>query len=200
MEIPKRRIIKMDINAIISRVMRVFTFDLTVFQEVENDQTATQQAWVVVAVAAVASGIGSALGGLIEGGGFVGFILGLIVGPILAVLGYFLWAFITYWVGVNMFQGQADFNEMQRVIGFAYAPNVAGILHFIPCVGWIISLAGSLYALVLSVMAVKEGLDVDMGKAIVTCIIGWFVSFVLMFIPGLIIGLVAGGAAAIVSG
>ncbi len=183
----------MDFNAIISRVMRVFMFDLTVFQEVEDDKTATQQAWVVVVIAAVASGIGSAIGSLIAGSGFGSFVLGLILTPILSVLGYFLWAFVTYWVGVNMFQAQTDFEEMQRVIGFAYAPNVVGILGFIPCVGWLISLAGSLYALVLSVMAVKEGLDVDMGKAIVTCVIGWVVNFILVsVIGGMVIGAIIG--------
>lgn len=189
----------MDFNAIISRVTRVFTFDLTVFQEVEEDQTATQQAWVVVVIAAVASGIGSAIGSLIGGGGFGGVLIGLIVMPILAVAGYFLWAFVTYWVGVNLFQGETDFAEMQRVIGFAYAPNVAGLISFIPCVGPLISIAGSLYALVLSVMAVKEGLDVDMGKAIVTCIIGWIVNFILVSIVGGVVLGAAIGAAVLTS-
>jgi hypothetical protein len=183
----------LDFNAIISRVMRVFTFDLTVFQEVEEDQTATQQAWVIVVIAALASGIGSGIGNIISGGGFLGLILGLILTPILALIGYFLWAFVTYWVGVNMFQGETDFEEMQRVIGFAYAPNVLGLLSFIPCVGWIISLAGGLYALVLSVMAVKEGLDVDMGKAVVTCIIGWIVNMILVSgVMALIMGAIIG--------
>jgi uncharacterized membrane protein len=180
-----------DFNAIMGRVMRVFTFDLTVFQEVEADQMATQQAWAVVVLAAVASGIGSALGSVIGGGGVGGFFLGLIVMPILAVIGYFLWSFVTSWVGVNLFQAETDFSEMQRVIGFAYAPNVAGLLGFIPCVGWLISLAGSLYALVLSVFAVKEGLDVDWGKAIITCVIGWVANFILVSLVG---GLALGAA------
>lgn len=181
----------MDFNAIVSRVMRVFTFDLTVFQEVEKDLTATQQAWAVVAVAAVASGIGSAIGSLIGGGGFGGLIAGFILLPILTVIGYFLWAFVTYWAGVNLFQAQTDFTEMQRVIGFAYAPNVLGLLSFIPCLGWLISLAASLYALVLSVLAVKEGLDVEWPQAIVTCIIGWIVNFILVSVIG---GMVLGAA------
>jgi uncharacterized membrane protein len=181
----------LDINAIISRVTRVFMFDRTVFQEVEDDQAATQQAWVVVIVAAVASGIGSALGSLIGGGGFGGLLLGLIVTPVLSVAGYFLWAFVTSWVGVNLFQAQTDFPEMQRVIGFAYAPNVLGIVSFIPCIGWLISLAGSLYALVLSVLAVKEGLDVEWPQAIITCVIGWVVNFVLVSVIG---GIVLAGA------
>ena len=189
-----------DFNAIISRVMRVFTFDLTVFQEVEEDQTATQQAWAVVVIAALASGIGSAISSLIGGGGFGGLLFGIILMPILAVIGYFLWAFVTYWVGVNLFQGETDFSEMQRVIGFAYAPNAVGIVGFIPCVGWLISLAGSLYALVLTVMAVKEGLDVDMGKAIVTCVIGWIVNFILVTVVGGMVVGAAFGVAAITSG
>jgi hypothetical protein len=181
----------LDYNAIMSRVIRVFSFDLSVFQEVEEDQVATQQAWVVVVIAAVASGIGSAIGSLIGGGGFGGLLLGLILMPILSVIGYFLWAFVTYWVGVNLFQGQTDFNEMQRVIGFAYAPNIVGIVGFIPCVGWLISLAGSLYALVLTVMAVKEGLDVEWPQALVTCAIGWIANFVLVSVVG---GVILGGA------
>lgn len=174
----------MDFNAIISRVMRVFMFDLTIFQEVEEDKTATRQAWVVVVIAAVAAGIGSALSSLIFGSGFGHSILALIVTPILSLIGYFLWAFVTYWVGVNMFQAQTDFEEMQRVIGFAYAPNVVGVISFIPCVGPLISFVASIYALVLAVMAVKEGLDVDMGKAIVTCVIGWIVNLIVGFVIG----------------
>lgn len=189
----------LDFNAILSRVIRVVSFDLTVFQEVEEDVTATRQAWAVVVIAAIASGIGSAIGSIISGGGFVGFLLGLILGPIFAVLGYFLWAFVTSWVGVNMFQAQTDFQEMQRVIGFAYAPNALGIVSFIPCIGWLISIAASLYALVLSVMAVKEGLDVEWPQAIITCVIGWVVSFVFLLIPGFIVGLVVGGATAALS-
>jgi uncharacterized membrane protein len=190
----------LDINAIISRVTRVFMFDRTVFQEVEDDQAATQQAWVVVIVAAVASGIGAALGSLIGGGGFGGLILGLIVTPVLSVAGYFLWAFVTSWVGVNLFQAQTDFPEMQRVIGFAYAPNVLGIVSFIPCIGWLISLAGSLYALVLSVLAVKEGLDVEWPQAIITCVIGWVVNFVLVSVIGGIVLAGAIGASVLTSG
>ena len=169
----------MDFNAIISRVIRVFTFDRTVFQEVEEDQTATQQAWIVVIIAAVAAGIGAGIGTLILGGGFGGLLRGLILQPILAVIGYFLWAFVAYWIGVNLFQGETDFNEMQRVIGFAYAPSALGILAIIPCVGWLGALVGGIWAFVLTIIAIKEGLDVDWGPAIITSVVGWIISMIL---------------------
>ena len=189
----------LDFNAIIGRVTRVFTFDLTVFKEVEDDQTATQQAWAVVVIAALASAIGSAINSLITGGGFVGLLLALVLTPIFALIGYFAWSFLTYWVGVNLFQAQTDFKEMQRVIGFAYAPNALGLLVFIPCVGWLAAFAGGIYALVLTVLAVKEGLDVEWPQAIITCVIGWIASMILIGIPTLIMGLVVGGAAAALS-
>ncbi len=171
----------LDFNAIISRVVRVFTFDLTVFREVEEDQMATQQAWAVVIIAVVASAIGAAIGSLIAGLGIGSLFGNLIVDPIVRIIGYLLWAFITYWVGVNMFQGEADFNEMQRVIGFAYAPNVLGIFSIFSCLGWPIVIIGAIWSLILVVMAVKEGLDVDWGSAIVTCIIGWLAYIILAF-------------------
>lgn len=185
----------MDFNAIISRVTRVFTFDLTVFQEVEEDQTATQQAWAVVVIVAVASAIGSGIGSLIGGGGFLGLILGLVLTPITMVVGYFLWAFITSWVGTNMFQAQTDFAEMQRVIGFAFAPHILGFLAIIPCLGGFVAFIGGIWALVLAVMAVKEGLDVDWPQAIITCGIGWIASIILVGIPSFIMNAVISVAA-----
>ena len=66
---------------------------------------------------------------------------------------------------------------MLRVVGFAYAPMVLGL---IPCVGWIIGLLWTLAALVV---ATRQGLDVDTGKAVIVGVIG----FVLVLILNLIV-------------
>ena len=189
----------LDYNAIMNRVIRVFSFDLSVFQEVEEDQAAIQQAWAIVVIAAVASTIGSAIGSLLDGRGFVGFLLSLILTPIAFIVGYFLWALITYLVGVNLFQAQTDFDEMQRVIGFAQAPRVLGILAIIPCLGDLAAFLAGIYSLILSVMAIKEGLDVEWPQAVITGAIGWAASAILVAIPGIIVSIIVGGAAAALS-
>lgn len=189
----------LDYNAIMSRVIRVFSFDLSVFQEVEEDQAAIQQAWAIVVIAAVASTIGSAINSLLTGRGFTGFLLSLILTPIAFIVGYFLWALITYWVGVNLFQAQTDFDEMQRVIGFAQAPRVLGILAIIPCLGDLAAFLAGIYSLILSVMAIKEGLDVEWPQAVITGAIGWAASAILVAIPGIIVSIIVGGAAAALS-
>jgi hypothetical protein len=58
------------------------------------------------------------------------------------------------------------------VIGFAYAPLILGI---IPCLG---GLVGSIWALIAGFVAVRQGLDFDNVKALLTVLIGFAVYFI----------------------
>jgi len=186
----------MDFNQIVSRMIRAARLEVDLYEEVEADTEATSQAIAAVVIAALASGIGSALGSLFLRKGVAGFFGGLILSPIMAVIGYFIWAFLTYFIGVNLFGGTADYGEMLRTIGFAYAPNVLRIASFIPCVGWLVALAGSIWALVAGVVAVRQALDFDTGKALLTCIIGWIIALILSAMVSGALGLGAAGLSA----
>lgn len=163
---------------LIDRTIRAAKLDVELYEEVEADETLTSQAIAVVVIAAIAGGIGGALGAIIRGS-IGGFFLALIVSPIIAVIGYFVWAALTYFIGTSVFQGTADYGEMLRAIGYSYGPQVLSLLSFIPCVGWLFSLIGWIWALVAGVIAVRQALDFDTGKAIITCIIGWVVMLVI---------------------
>jgi hypothetical protein len=76
---------------------------------------------------------------------------------------------------------------MLRVIGFAYAPQILGI---IPCCGWFVGLIWSLAAVFV---AVRQGLDVDNTNAFLTIIVG----FVLYLIGSGILSLFGLGPGAI---
>jgi hypothetical protein len=91
-------------------------------------------------------------------------------------------------VGTTLFGGQADLGEMLRVIGFAYAPQILGI---IPCIGAII---GFIWSLVAGFIAVRQGLDLDNTKAFLTIVIGFIAYLVVVFLVGLVLG---GGALAL---
>ncbi len=181
----------------IERMIRAAKLDVNLFNEVEQDQTLTQEALTVVVLVAFVSGLGSFITGLMVGGGFGTAILGLIVGVILSVIGYFIWAFITYFIGVNVFKGTADYGEMLRTLGYAYTPNILGFFSFIPCAGMLIAFLGGIWALVAGVIAVREALDFDTTKAIITVIIGWIVMIILMAIVGGIVGAAGFGFAAL---
>jgi hypothetical protein len=171
---------------VINRIFRVFRLDATVFREIAEDKGAMSQAAIVVVVVFFLSAIGSAIGAAIAGSGAIlSFFVTLLMGVLISWL---LWAVLTYFVGTLLFKGKTDIPEMMRVLGFASAPNILGIFSAIPCVGWIAALAGGILALVAGVIGIREAMEFDTGKAVITVLIAWVISFVITLIIGMIVG------------
>lgn len=182
--------------AMFNRVMRAAMLDVNLYEEVEADTSLTQEALMVVILVSIASGIGSFLAAVIGGAGIGAAIVGLIVGAVMGVLGYYIWAYITYFVGTNLFGGTADADELLRTLGYASGPRVLGILAFIPCLGPLAGLIGAIWALVTGVVAVRQALDFDTGKAVLTVIIGWVIVFIITLVVGAVLGIGAVGLGA----
>jgi len=185
----------MDFAAMINRVVRAAMLDVDLYEEVEADTTLTQEALMVVILVSIASGVGGFLAGVI-GGDIGAAVLGLILGVVMGVLGYYIWAYVTYFVGTNLFEGTADVGEMLRTLGYASGPRVLGVLAFIPCLGPLAALVGALWALVTGVVAVRQALDFDTGKAILTVIIGWVIVFIITVVVSVVLGAGAVGLGA----
>jgi hypothetical protein len=171
----------------VDRILRAIRLDWTVFREIAEDENATSQAALIVAVVTFISSIGTAIGVLIAGGAFGRAVLSFFGDWIISgiLIGWIGWAIITYFVGTAMFQGKTDIPEMMRVLGYASAPKLLGLLGFIPCIGWIFPLAGWLLSLIAGVIAVREAMEFETSQAIVTVVIGVIVAIVLTMILGL---------------
>jgi hypothetical protein len=156
------------------RVFAAAKLDVTVYEEVEADQTATMQAAGVVALCAVAKAIGASDDDS----------AGVIIEPIGAIVGWWIWAGITYLIGKSVFKGTATWGELLRTLGFANAIGILYVLGVIPGLGGLLNLIVSLWLLVAGVIAIRQALDITTGKAIVVAIIGWAV----IVIPILILG------------
>lgn len=181
----------------VERILRAIRLDFTVFREIAEDESAMTQAAIIVAIVTFFSAIGSAIGLAIAGAGAGQAILNffgqwLISGVLLGWIG---WSIITYFVGTTLFQGRTDIPEMMRVLGYASAPQLLGLFGFIPCIGWLAALAGWILSLIAGVLAVREAMEFDTGKAIVTVLVG----AVIVFVISLILGGLAWGAGAIFS-
>ena len=183
-------------DGLLDRMRRAVMLDASLYEEVEHDQSLNRQALVIVIIVAVASGISALLGGII--GGQVGrAFLGALVSVVIGVVNYYIWAYVTQFVGTRFFGGTADVGEMLRVLGYAHTPQLLGLLGFIPCVGWLISLAALVLSLIAAVIAIREALDFDTGKAVITAIIGWVIIVIINVVVNLVLGLGAGGLGAI---
>jgi hypothetical protein len=156
------------------RMVGAATLDVATYEEVEADTTATGQAAVVVAIAAVCAAIGS-----IRGGG-----MGIIGGLVGSLIGWLLWSGVTYVVGTKLFHGTATWGELLRTLGFAQAPQVLLILGILPIVGGLVRFAVAIWVLVTGVIAIRQALDFTTGKAILTAVIGWLALVIVMSIFG----------------
>jgi hypothetical protein len=185
----------MDFAAMFNRVMRAAMLDVDLYEEVEADSSLTQEALMVVILVSIAGGIGSFLAGII-GGEIGAALVGLILTVVLGVVNYYIWAYITYFVGTNLFDGTADVGELLRTLGYASGPRVLGLLSFIPCLGPLVGLAGAIWALVAGVVAVRQALDFDTGKAVLTVIIGWVIVFIITLVVTAVLGIGAAGLGA----
>lgn len=183
----------MDTTNLIENVQRALRFDVSFYREVANSERYNQQALTVVILAAVLSGVGAFLGSLLSGA-FFSALLGLILGVIVTLIGYYVWAYVVQFVGAQFFQGQGTVQQLLRTLGYAYAPSALNVLSFIPCVGGLLTLAGSVWALACGFFAVRETHRLDDGKTLLTVIIGWVVVAIIMGILGVLGAMFGAGA------
>ncbi len=170
-------------HSFIERVIGALRLDAATYDEIEHDPSALGQSAGVVAAAGVAAAIGSAGQG---GGGAVGAMLGSLLGWVISTL--FIWV-----VGVYFMKHTSDYKELLRTLGFASAPQLLLVLRGIPVLGGIIALAATLWGLAAFVIAVRQALDVDTGRAVWVCILALLVNIACIVGLGLLFaGLFAG--------
>ena len=159
------------------RIIRAAKLDAQLYEEVEADREATGQAMAVVVMSAVAAGIGS-LG--------TGGLLGIIGGTILALAGWFIWAFFTYFIGTRLLpepQTKADYGELLRTIGFASAPGLLRVFGVVPGLGPLIFMVAGIWMLVAMVIAVRQALDyTSTSRAVGVCLVGWLVQVLIVIL------------------
>ncbi len=175
---------------LVDRMVRAAKLDVSLYEEVEKDVAATNQALLVVVIASICSGIGSAIGGQMASG-LGGLVVGLVVGAITALIGWLIWSFITYFIGTKVFKGpqtEATYGQLLRCIGFSDSPLTLSILSFIPLVGGLISFVASIWALVAMIIAVRQALDFSTLRAVGTCIVGFIVLIIILAAVGLLTG------------
>jgi hypothetical protein len=172
---------------IFQRIIRIIKFDVAVYNEIEKDEEATREAWwiVIITTALAALGSGVAVSMVPEAG--MGFFGTFVSNWVAGIVGWLLWALITWLIGTRLFQGQATYWELARTLGYASAPRILGVLAVIPCLGAIAGIVGAVLSLIAGFFAVREALDLSTEKAIFTILIGWVVVFALSMLIGSIL-------------
>jgi hypothetical protein len=168
-----------------NRMIRAAKLDVNLYEEVEADKSTLAQAMGVVVLASVAAGIGQV---------FRDGATGLILGTISALVGWYIWAYLTYFIGTRFLpepQTEADHGELLRAVGFSSSPGILRIFGIIPILGGFIVAIASIWMLVAMIIAVRQALDYSSTwRAVGVCAIGWvvyviIVGFITFIVPGI---------------
>ena len=131
----------------------------------------------MVVIASLAAGLGA---GLVDG------IPALLRVTLAALVGWVMWAAVTYVIGTRLLpepQTRSDMGELLRVIGFSYAPNAFAFFAFVPLLGWVVRFVVALWLLAATVIAVRQALDFQSTRrAIAVVLIGWVFFLIVVWI------------------
>jgi hypothetical protein len=148
-----------DSQSLVDRMKAVAMFDADTFAEIDKDRNATIEAMIVVALAAVASGIGT-----LASDGISGLIAGLIGG----VLGWVVYSISAYVVAdriLPVVQSQTNPWRLLRTLGYANTPRLLFVVGFIPFIGGTVALVAFFWWIAASIYALKQSLDSDWTRA-----------------------------------
>jgi hypothetical protein len=165
------------------RLIRAFRLDPTLYRELKADESSTDQAGLVVILAAVAAGMASFAS---EG------LSGIAVGTLLALLGWYVWAYLCYAIG-TYFLGEAHTGAthavLLRTLGFASAPGMLRILGFNSALFVPVNLIAGVWMLVAMVIAVQQAFAfTTTWRAVAVCVTGWAIQLLLLLLVLTFIG------------
>ncbi len=164
-------------TSFMDRIIRAAKLDANLYEEVEADKGAMGQAMGVVVLSSIAAGIGT-----IASGGLGG----VLIGTIFALVGWYVWAYLTYFIGTKFLpepQTKADHGELLRTIGFSSSPGLIRVLGIIPGLGRVVFLVASIWMLVAMIIAVRQALDYESTlRAVGVCVIGWIIQALILML------------------
>lgn len=166
----------------ITRMFKAAMLDAATYEAVEADEDATGHALAVVVLASAGVGLGWTGVDMDRAGAVVALTL-------VAIAGWVTWALLTYVIGTRFFaesQTRTSTGELLRVLGFAAAPGVVGVLGLIPGLGPIVTAGTFLWLLAAMVFAVQHALDFGSTlRAFTVCVTGWVIIVVAFWVLGI---------------
>ena len=161
----------------LKRMIGAALLNVHTYEDVENDQTATKQALLLVVLVSIASGIGLAIA--TEGA----FILNLLILIAIGIVLWAIWAYITFFVGTKFLatpETHADWGQLARGTAFAQTPGLLRILGFIPIIGPYIVLISLIWLIIAMVIAVRQCLDYQSTYRAIAVVLISFIPYIML--------------------
>ena len=145
----------------LERMIGVLRLDAHVFEEIERDPDATNQAFMVVILAGLAGGIGNVREDASS----------ITAATTSQLGGWSLYAFLAWIIGSRLFQTpetSASWSEVARTLGFAYTPMLLSALGVVPTLGDVAAVVGIAWFTIAAIVALRQALDFTTARALGT--------------------------------
>jgi len=172
----------------VSRMVQAAKLEASVYEEAARETTLTAQALWVVVLSSVAAGLG-----IVAQVGSSG----ILVGTVAAMLSWYVWAVLIYFIGTRLLPEQKSrpgMGSMLRAIGFASVPGIFRVLGLIPGVGRIVFPLAGIWMLAAMVIAARAALNYSsIFRAIGVCLLSWVVQVMIFLLLLSLLGGVPAG-------
>ena len=161
-------------SVFVNRIVRACKLDVSVYEEVEADKSATLQAALVVVLSSLAAGVGALSLGASN----------FLMAPILSLISWYIWAYLIYFIGVKLFpepSTKSDHGELLRTIGFSSSPGLIRVFGVTPELMSITFIGAAIWMLIAMIISVRQALDYQSTwRAIGVVVIGFLVQAIVL--------------------
>jgi hypothetical protein len=188
---------------IIDRIKNILLTPKTEWEAV-NGETATPQSLLMSYVLPLS--LVSALGSLIHGLLFAGslslkfFLVGAVIAFVASIIGYYISVIIIDALATS-FGSEKNMGKSAQLVAYSGTPSyIAGLLSFIPVIGWLIALAAWAYGIYLMYLGIGPLKKTPEDKKVVYMIVSFLVMIVLYFVIVAVLGAILYSAMGLTAG
>lgn len=180
---------------LIERVKNMLTIPKAEWLVVETE-TATPQSLLIsfVLPMAIIASIGKILSGFVWGGVFgTYFIWAAVIGFVSIVISFYISIYVIDMLAPS-FGSEKNLNKSAQLVAYSNTPNwIAGLLSFIPIVGWLLVIAGWIYSIYLFYIGLGPLKKTPEDKKVVYMIVAFIIMIAIVFIISAILMGIFGG-------
>ncbi len=171
------------------RAVRAALLTRGIYSQAGNDPMAILHATGIVILAGMSLGLGLT-GGLVETperevdlSQIEDRLVWMWVVLMITLVGWIVWAAVTYLAGSRFLAGGAGFRKVLRALGIVYGPAVLLVFLQVPILGNVVTWVGYSWILVAGIVAIHEVQDIDWLGAVLATTPGWFIGFIVLPAP-----------------
>ena len=157
----------------LKQAVRAAFFDRRVYKEINEGGESMFPAFIVVAAAAVAFGLGVrdvTVEGFEEAQGLL-----VLMAVSTIIVGWGLWAVVTWFAATRLLGSAVGYRRILRVLGVASGPGVLMLLLPVPVVGLYLFGITRVWVLVAGIVALRETMGTTTIRAVVPAALGWVI-------------------------